>query len=254
MDDLVDGLACLSFEGLVGVEGVVGGEDRVAALRELDACLHVFIIVRDALAQTHAEIALVFVDVEAHAAELPAFRATLDGACSTPVLVYFTSAVFWLLIGTLLGIASSLKFDMPEWLGMIPELTFGRIRPAHLNAVTYGWASLAGCGCLVWLVSRLTRAPARWPGALLASAALWNIGLIYGIGAILLGYSQGVEWLEFPLPAAALVAAVGLIAAPPASARPPAPANNPSLLRSLALCPDFWKIPSEAQRGKRRMG
>lgn len=143
----------------------------------------------------------------AHAAELPAFRATLDGACSTPVLVYFTSAVFWLLIGTLLGIAASLKFDMPEWLGTIPELTFGRIRPAHLNAVTYGWASLAGCGCLVWLVSRLTRAPARWPGALLASAALWNTGLIYGIGAILLGYSQGVEWLEFPLPAAALVAA-----------------------------------------------
>jgi hypothetical protein len=41
---------------------------------------------------------------------------------------------------------------------------------------------------------------------LLASAALWNIGSLR-YRRILLGYSQGVEWLEFPLPAAALVAA-----------------------------------------------
>jgi len=54
-------------------------------------------------------------------ADQTAFRATLDGACATPVLVYFSSAVFWLLAGTLLGIATSLKFDMPDWLGTIPE-------------------------------------------------------------------------------------------------------------------------------------
>ena len=138
-------------------------------------------------------------------------RQQLDEASSVPVLLYFASAVFWLLVGTLLGVAASLKFDLPNWLGSIPELTFGRIRPAHLNVVVYGWASLAGAGCLAWLTSRLCLAPLQLRGCLVASVVLWNLGLIYGTASILLGYSLGVEWLEFPLPAAALIGAAFLL-------------------------------------------
>jgi cbb3-type cytochrome oxidase subunit 1 len=61
---------------------------------------------------------------------LPAFRAILDGACSTPVLVYFTSAVFWCSSARLLGHRVFAQVDMPDVLGTIPELTFGRIRGA----------------------------------------------------------------------------------------------------------------------------
>ncbi len=132
---------------------------------------------------------------------LISLRRVLDETARGPVLVYFTTAVFWLLAGTLFGLLTSVKFDLPDWLGAVPALTFGRLRPAHLNAVTYGWASLAGAGCLVWLTSRLCLAPVEWRGALYASAALWNGGLVAGIGAVLFGYSQGVEWLEFPPPA-----------------------------------------------------
>ncbi len=145
--------------------------------------------------------------VDQAASDPVAFRARLDETAAVPVLLYFSTAVFWLLAGTLFGLLASLKFDMPDWLGSIPCLTFGRVRPAHLNSVVYGWASLAACGCEVWLISRLCRAPIRRRSWLVISAVLWNLGLAYGTLAILFGYSQGVEWLEYPLPAVVLIAA-----------------------------------------------
>jgi len=144
-------------------------------------------------------------------ADLVSRRRSLDEAAALPVLLYFTTGVVWLLVGTVLGLIASLKFDMPDWLSRVAPLTFGRVRPAHLNAVTYGWASLAGAGCLLWLVSRLCLVPVQLRKSLIASAALWNLGLIYGTGAILFGYSRGVEWLEYPLPAAGMIAAAFLL-------------------------------------------
>ena len=138
-------------------------------------------------------------------------RREMDERAALPVLLYFGTGILWLLAGTVLGVASSLKFNAPDWLGSVPALTFGRIRPAHLNAVMYGWASLAGAGCIVWLTSRLCQVPVQWRGCLIASAALWNAGLVYGVGSILLGYSAGVEWLEFPLAAVVLIALAFLL-------------------------------------------
>ncbi len=138
-------------------------------------------------------------------------RELMDQRAALPVLLYFGTAIIWLLVGTVFGLVSSLKFDMPFWLDSVPALTFGRIRPAHLDAVTYGWASLAGAGCLVWLTSRLCLIPVQWRGCLIASVALWNIGMVYGTGALLFGYSLSVEWLEYPLPAAGIIAVAFLL-------------------------------------------
>ncbi|MEK7408581.1 MAG: cbb3-type cytochrome c oxidase subunit I [Acidobacteriota bacterium] len=149
----------------------------------------------------------------ATAQDLVSLRSHMDERAALPVLLFFTSAVFWLVAASVFGLASSIKFDLPDWLGSIPALTFGRLRPAHLNAAAYGWASLAAAGCVVWLTSRLCLAPVRLRGCLLASAALWNLGMVLGIGSILLGYSQSVEWLEFPLPAAAMIAVAFLLLA-----------------------------------------
>ena len=140
-----------------------------------------------------------------------ALRERLDSEAAFPVLLYLASGVAWLLVGTLLGIASSVKLHSPDWLGGVPLLTFGRLRPAHLDVVVYGWASLAGAGCLSWLTSRLCRTPLRRRGALVGSAILWNLGVLYGTAAVLFGYSRGVEWLEYPLPAAAIIAAAFLL-------------------------------------------
>jgi cytochrome c oxidase cbb3-type subunit 1 len=137
-------------------------------------------------------------------------RVTSDESVSAPVLVFFSSSILWLFVGTILGLTTALKFSFPDWLGSIPALTFGRIRPAHLNAVVYGWSSMAIAACYIWLTARLCNTEIHWRRLLYISAILWNIGVLYGIIAILNGGSQGQEWLEFP-PAAVSVIAVAAI-------------------------------------------
>jgi len=133
-------------------------------------------------------------------------RISIDNSVRMPVIIYFSTAIIWLIIGTIFGMIASLKFTLPDWLGSTPFLTFGRIRPAHLNTVMYGWASLAGAGMIVWLVGRLCRTPIQFAWMLYLSAILWNLGVLVGTTAIILGFSQGLEWLEFPRIAGALIA------------------------------------------------
>lgn len=135
---------------------------------------------------------------EAHARLL----ATLDASCRRPVLLFLVSALAWLLIGSLLALIASIKLHSPGFLGSYEWLTFGRVRSAHLNAVGYGWASMAAVGVLLWLYPRLTRATLRFETPVLIAGVAWNVLVTAGVTAILGGWSTSVEWLEFPLPIA----------------------------------------------------
>jgi cytochrome c oxidase cbb3-type subunit I len=134
-----------------------------------------------------------------------ALRIHEDRSGAGPVLWCLTSAVLWLLCGSLAGLISSLKLHMPDWLVTEAWLTFGRIRPAHLNMVIYGWSSLAGVGIVLWLIPRLLRTDLVGGRFASAGAVVWNAGVAGGIASILLGYSTGLEWLEFPFPPACLL-------------------------------------------------
>ena len=125
-------------------------------------------------------------------------RAAIDASTRLPVLAFFASAVFWLVLGSLLGLISAWKLVCPTLLDGQGWLTFGRLRPAHLNAVAYGWASLAGIGTGIWIMARLCRARLRQPGLLFIAAVFWNLGLLAGLLGILSGESRSAEWLELP--------------------------------------------------------
>lgn len=125
-----------------------------------------------------------------------AARGALDAAGRTPALLAFGTAIIWLLVGTTFGDIASFKFQFPDWLVQQGWLTFGRMRTAHLNAMAYGWASLGMLGVSVWLVPRLVRAPLRWPRLATVGVILWNVGLVLGIGMLLAGRNDGLEWLE----------------------------------------------------------
>lgn len=149
-------------------------------------------------------------------------RAAIDRSCRVPVLTFFASSIVWLLLGTLFALLASIKLhsphfaiEIPQWLAaginalvpLVPAntvdaingaLSFGRVRPAHLNTVAYGWAATAAVGVCIWLMARLCRAQLRHPGLVTAAGVIWNIGLLVGTGAILFGHSTSVEWLEFP--------------------------------------------------------
>jgi cytochrome c oxidase cbb3-type subunit 1 len=128
-------------------------------------------------------------------------RAIVDRSVRVPVLLFFGTGVFWLLIGTFFALLASAKMHSPDAWWIFPNvdwLTFGRVRPAHLNAVIYGWASGAGIGVGIWLMSRLCRVPLQARTLPVCAAILWNVGMVLGIVGILAGDSAGKEWLEFP--------------------------------------------------------
>jgi cytochrome c oxidase cbb3-type subunit 1 len=125
-------------------------------------------------------------------------RAQIDASTRLPVLLFFGSAIFWLLVGSFLGLLAALKMTHPHLLDGAAWLTFGRIRPAHLNAVIYGWASAAGIGVGLWLMARLCRVPLMHTKLLITAAIFWNLGVLVGLIGIIGGDSRSIEWLEFP--------------------------------------------------------
>ena len=124
--------------------------------------------------------------------------AEIDASCRWPLLLLFTSGTLWLVLGTLLGLLAAIKFHAPNMLSDCPWLTLGRVRPAALNAVVYGFASQAGMGVLIWMLCRLggVRLAFQWP--VIVGWKLWNIGVTVGVIAILAGASTGFELLEMP--------------------------------------------------------
>src|SRR3954465_1327627 len=131
-------------------------------------------------------------------------RALIDASPRVPVLMFYTSALVWLLIGTVLAMAVSIKMHAPDLLANVSFLTWGRLRPAHVNVMIYGWASMAAMGTAIWLMARLCRTVLRHPLLLVAGAAFWNFGVLVGVVAVLAGQSTGYQWLEFP-PYAAVI-------------------------------------------------
>src|SRR3989442_7227552 len=132
-------------------------------------------------------------------------RALIDVSTRLPVSFFYASAIVWLLLGTLLAGLTSFKLHAPDLLANISFLTWGRVRPVHMNVMVYGWASMAGIGTAIWLMARLSRTTLRHPLLLVAGACLWNLGVFLGIGGILLGDSTGYQWLEFPRYAAIIL-------------------------------------------------
>ncbi|MDT0500096.1 MULTISPECIES: cbb3-type cytochrome c oxidase subunit I [unclassified Halomonas] len=125
-------------------------------------------------------------------------RGEADLSSRRATMAWLGSAVLWLLVGSGYGLLTSAKFHWPELLADSEWLTFGRVRPMHLNAVAYGWASMAGVGVAIFLIPRLFKTALVGGRYALSGAGLWNLGMILGLVAINLGLSDGEEWLEFP--------------------------------------------------------
>jgi len=123
-------------------------------------------------------------------------RLRADASSSGPALLCFTCSIIWLLVGSVFGDVASLKLHFPDWLVRQGWLTFGRVRTIHLNTMTYGWASLAMLGVSLWIIPRLVHTELRWPRVATVGTIVWNVGLVIGIGMIIAGRNDGLEWLE----------------------------------------------------------
>jgi cytochrome c oxidase cbb3-type subunit I len=105
----------------------------------------------------------------------------------------------WLLFFPTVGALVSTKFTFPEFLGDTPWLTFGRLRPIHVNGVIWGAFSTLFIGLCFYIVPRLTGVRLwgeRWSHALLW---VWNANLAVAVVLLAFGENRGWEAGELPL-------------------------------------------------------
>ena len=129
----------------------------------------------------------------------------IAASCRVPLLVLFGGAALWLIVGSVLALAASLTFHMPDKFGDCPWGTYGHLQPAADDALLYGFCIPAGLGVALWIFARLGQNPVR--GALVPGGAahLWHLGVLVGLVGIFVGNSTGFAWLEFPRGGSALL-------------------------------------------------
>lgn len=125
-------------------------------------------------------------------------RAGIDRSLRHPVMFFLTSGAAWLAFALLLGVISAAKLHAPDLLGSCGWLSYGRVFPAHLNALVYGWGMQAAFALILWLMGRLSGKECTWAGTILTAGHVWNLGVALGVVAILSGYGTGMPWMEFP--------------------------------------------------------
>ena len=144
-------------------------------------------------------------------------RAAIDRSTRYPVMFFFTSAAAWLLVATLLGFISSLKLRLPGLWDDYSILGYGRLFPAHLNALFYGWSMQAGVGVMLWLMAPLTRSQLANHACILVAGHIWNAGVTFAVLTVWFGYGNSLPLLDFPkwvwifLSASYLLIVVGVI-------------------------------------------
>ena len=125
-------------------------------------------------------------------------RAGIDRSLRHPVMFFLTSGAAWLAVSIFLGVIASAKVHSPGFLSQCSWLTYGRIFPAHINALIYGWGMQAAFAVIIWLMARLSRKECTASGTILTAGHIWNLGVTLGILGILSGNGTGMPWMEFP--------------------------------------------------------
>lgn len=140
--------------------------------------------------------------------------AQVEASCRLPVLFLAFSGAAWLCFGTVLALLASIQLYHPSFMEGCAWVTYGRLRPAAVNALAYGFALQTAFALALWLIARLGRVELVAPLGLTIAAKFWNVAVTVGVFGILAGDATGSDLLEFPAYAALpLFASYAFIAA-----------------------------------------
>src|SRR6202171_327681 len=123
------------------------------------------------------------------------------------------AAIVTLLISVGFGVLASIELLIPDLAGNTPWLTWGRLRYDHTQVTLLGWLGNAFFAFLYHAVPVLTgkRVTSVRLGQWLFG--LWNFAVVLpGWVLVLAGFSQPLEWAEFPLVVDAFVVLALLLA------------------------------------------
>lgn len=121
------------------------------------------------------------------------------------------ATVIWGIVGMIVGLIIALKLVYPDFLGFIPELSYGRLRPLHTNAVIFAFAGNAIFVGVYHSLQRLCKA--RMWSDTLSKINFWGWQAIIVSAAITLplGYTQSKEYAELEWPIAIAIAVIWLV-------------------------------------------
>jgi len=136
----------------------------------------------------------------------PAGQRSVQAAAELPSVEYdlirahVFSSLVTLVLSVLFGILVATKFTFPEFLGGHGWLTWGRLRYNHTQGIFFGWLGNAFLAFFYYAVPRLANRPvlSRKLGWFLF--CIWNFAVVLpGWVLVAAGFSQPLEWAEFPL-------------------------------------------------------
>jgi cytochrome c oxidase cbb3-type subunit I/II len=110
------------------------------------------------------------------------------------------ATVVWAIVGFLVGLIVAIKLVFPDFLGFIPELSYGRLRPLHTNAVIFAFAGNAIFVGVYYSLQRLCKA--RMFSDLLSKIHFWGWQTIIVSAALTLplGFTTSKEYAELEWP------------------------------------------------------
>ena len=124
---------------------------------------------------------------------------TNNGQSHSVVKGFSFSAVFWLIVGLLVGLWIAAEMFYPA-LNLTPWLSFGRLRVVHTNGLVYGFTLAGIFACSYYMLEKLTRVPLAFPGLARAHLYLFNAAVFLAALSLFAGLSTSKEYAELEWP------------------------------------------------------
>ncbi len=117
-------------------------------------------------------------------------------------------AVFWGIVGMLLGVLIASQLAWPDLISGVPWLSYGRLRPLHTNAVIFAFGGCTLFATSYYVVQR-TCGVSLFGGRLAAFTFWgWQAVILAAVVSLPLGYTTGKEYAELEWPIDILIALV----------------------------------------------
>jgi len=136
-------------------------------------------------------------------------RAVVNGRL---VRGYVWVALLGILIPLFFALILAAKFVWPDLLREIAWMQFGRLRVFHTNGVIFGWLGVSFFAIFNYVVPKLANRPLLSEKLAWWTLGVYTLALVVGLGAILAGRMEAIEYAEFPW-YAAIIYAVGFVMA-----------------------------------------
>ncbi|MDO8414018.1 MAG: cytochrome-c oxidase, cbb3-type subunit I [Gallionellaceae bacterium] len=120
-------------------------------------------------------------------------------------------AVVYLVVGTLIGVYIASELAWPFLNFDIPQISFGRLRPLHTNAVIFAFGGCTLMATAFYSVQR-TGSTSLWSNKMAWLTFWgWNLVIVSAVITLPLGLTQSKEYAELEWPIDILIAAVWLM-------------------------------------------